>query len=1004
MKKINLLIIMVLLGQAAMCQVTITGKVTATDGTPLSGASIFEKNTNNGVVSNATGNYVINVADRNATLIVSYAGFATREISTGGKSAVDVSLAANLSSLDEVVVVGYGNQKSKNVTGSVVTLKPQDFTPGTNNDARQLLKGTASGVNVSQTSSAPGTGMKITIRGTNSINSDNGALFVVDGLPGVDPSSLSPDDIASIEVLKDASAGAIYGTRAANGVVLITTKKGKAGKVVSNFSSYYGVQDVPKIVDVLGAADYMQLVNFRLANRNLAAQFTDDQIAKAGAGTNWQNAVFKKAAPIQNHQLSFAGGGSNGNYYMGFNYFNQDGLVIGSNNEKYNIRLNVETRPLEKLKISTSLNFTREQTQSVYSQGTDGGMLSSAIRADPTVPDTLGPDGRYLDVGSSAQDNPLGLAKGVDNVLLSNRIYGTITTEYEVVKNLTATLRLGAQSADARQDIYSNRLSQGGFGSGGTGTVGSSQNSQWLAEALIKYEKTFKEIHDFSFLAGTTFEEFLSRGVTANSRRFLSDITGTNLLQSGDGDLGDNVSSSKFKNQLNGFLGRLTYGYDDKYLLTASFRVDGSSRFSDENKYAFFPSASLGWRITQEDFMQSAPSWLNELKLRVGYGQLGNQGIDNFETRQTLVAGGNSVFADAITQGVIAARLPNPDLKWETTAEINIGLDYSLLNNRISGSVEYYDRRTYNQLFIKPLPSVVGFSSVRTNTGEVSNRGIDFNIKTLNVNKVIRWNSNIVMSFLKNEVTSLPDFTQQIVGGFAGNFVSGYWIVTEGQPLRSYYGYEITGIFQKGDDVANSPTPAAQGYLPGMPKFKDQNNDGKIDADDRVIIGDPFPDFSYGIRNTFSYKNFSLDVFINGVEGVKTFNNDIAESLYPINTYTNSLSKYWYERWTPDNPSSTLPSGVNYSLYAGARAINTLTVTDASYVRLKNVTLAYSLPLKNKSSKAIDIYVSGDNIFTITDFSGYDPEASIQGGGIDNRSYNSYPLARTYRVGLNVKF
>ena len=840
------------------------------------------------------------------------------------------------------------------------------------------------------------------IRGAGSINSSNSVLYVVDGLPGVDPSSLSPADIASIDVLKDASSASIYGTRAANGVVLITTNRGKEGKSVLSYSTYYGSQTVNKLVDVLGASDYMRLVNFRLSVRNQAAKFTDQEIASAGAGTNWQQEIFKKA-PVQNHQISMSGGSKNINYYIGLNYFNQDGVVIGSGDKKYNARVNVEARPIDKLKISAGLNFTRENMQSISSQLTDGGLLVSAIRSDPTYSPLPDASGRYTQIASTATENPVAVAVGVSNIAVSSRLYGTLSSDYSITDHLTATLRLGVETNTGRSDLYNSRATQGGFGAGGVANVSSSEYNHWLAEPLIRYENTFAGKHDFSILAGTTFEEFTTRGLSASGRGFLSDVTGTNLLQSGDGDTGDNISSSKFKNQLNGYIGRLTYGFDNKYLVTASFRVDGSSRFAKGNKYAFFPSASVGWVLSEENFMKTIGA-INFLKLRVGYGELGNQGINNFETKETLISGGNSIFNDGIAQGVLSARLPNPNLRWETTKEINVGFDYELLKSRLSGSIDLFHRKTFDQLFIKPLPSVVGFSSVRTNAGDVLNRGVDFSLKSLNIDKALKWTSSLTLSYVKNKVTSLPPFTQQIIGGNAGNFVTGYWIVREGDALRSFYGYKIDGIFQTGDDIANSPTPVQQGYLPGMPRFHDQNGDGVINTDDRVILGKSIPDYTFGLRNTFNYKGLSLDIFINGVKGVETFDNNVAESLYPINTFTNTNSRYFFDRWTPENPSNELPSGVNYSLYAGGLAVNSLTISDASYARLKNVTLAYNIPLRIKSPSAIRVYVSGDNLFTITKFEGSDPEASVQGESLDSRAYNSYPLARVFRAGLDIKF
>ncbi len=398
--------------------------------------------------------------------------------------------------------------------------------------------------------------------------------------------------------------------------------------------------------------------------------------------------------------------------------------------------------------------------------------------------------------------------------------------------------------------------------------------------------------------------------------------------------------------------------------------------------------------------------WIDELKLRAGYGELGNQGINNFETIQTLVAGGNSVFGGAIAQGVVLARLPNPDLRWETTAEVNLGLDYSLLKGRVSGSIDYFDRKTSDQLFVKPLPSVVGFSNVRTNFGEVVNKGFDFSVQTKNLVGSLKWNTSLTMSFLKNEVTKLPVFTEEIISGNIGTFISNYNIVRKGAPLRTFYGYEIDGIFQEGDNIADAPTPEVDGYAAGMPRFIDQDDNGVIDSDDRVVLGDPFADVSFGFNNSLRFKGLSLDIYVVGVEGIETLDANVTESLYPTNDFRNSISRYFLDRWTPDNPSNELPSGINPSLYGGGRAINSLTVVDASYVRLKNITLGYNIPLADDIAlSSLQVYVAVDNLLTVTDYEGYDPDASAAGpNNVSKVNYNSYPLARTYRLGVNVQF
>lgn len=619
------------------------------------------------------------------------------------------------------------------------------------------------------------------------------------------------------------------------------------------------------------------------------------------------------------------------------------------------------------------------------------------------MPIGLDENGRYYENDFISLDNPLALLNGLSDNQISNNFYGTFTTEIEPIKGLVGTVRLGGTVASTLTSNYRDRTTMNGLARGGVGSKNSSEYSQWLAEFLIRYSKSFDNGHEFTIMGGTTMEEFLTQGLNAGASGFLSDITLTDLLQSGDKETFV-VGSSRDRNRLHGVIGRLNYSYLNRYLLTSSIRFDGTSRFSDDNKYAFFPSGALAWRISEEPFMKNSKNIFSDLKLRIGYGKLGNQGIGNYQTLQTLVAGGSAVFGNSIQQGVVLARLPNRNLKWETTEEINFGLDFGIVGNRLSGSIDYYIRNTIDQLFSKPLPSVVGFSSILVNIGDVQNRGVDFLLNSRNIVKEdFRWESSLNFSLLKNEVKSLPDFIPQIISGNIGTFINNFTIVQEGSPLRSYYGYKVDGIFQSQQEVENSSQPNAK---PGHLKFKDQNGDNVINADDRVILGDPFPDFTIGLNNRFTYKSFSLDVFLQWIQGVQTLDANVLESLYPTNEYRNRIAKYYLERWTPENPSTSYPSGVNSSAYGGERSINTLTVQDASFIRLKTVNLGYSLPIKNsKVFSNAQFYIAADNLFTITDYEGYDPDASATGSESTAKvNYNSYPLSRTLRLGLSLTF
>lgn len=985
--------------------------VDAKSNEAIIGASIMVKGTSTGTVTDLDGGFVLEDLKGNNILSISYVGYKTKEVAVNSSQrTVAVKLEEDSEILDEVVVVGYGTQKKQDITGSVVSVGEGKFTEGVNTNAFQMINGKAAGVNISQSSSAPGASTKIQIRGAGSINSSNAALVVVDGLPGVDPSSIHPNDIKSIEVLKDASAAAIYGTRAANGVVLITTKNGKKGDIAVNFGAEVGFQSVSKKLDVMDGKQYMETLNaIRLESKNPdGVIYSDAQIAAMGKGTNWQDEIFRSTAPVQNYQLSMSGGGEKHNFYVGLGYIDQQGLVKRSSLKKYNVRTNIDVTPKEFLRFKFNLNYTRTDGRSTYENMNEAneqaGPIGSSIMFDPTLPSGIDPETkRYYKNNFIALDNPQALIYGISPENQGNNVYGTFTTEIEPIKDLVGTIRLGATIDSYTESSYRSRETINGLARKGEASKKSGENTQWLSEFLLTYKKNFKEAHNITLLAGATFEQYLSHYLQGTAKGFLSDITGFNSMHSGDNLNGDDVYSYKGRNRLNGFLGRINYDFKSRYLLTASFRYDGTSRFSEDHKYAFFPSVALAWRISEEAFMKKYQN-VSDLKLRVGYGQLGNQGIDNYQTIQTLVAGGSAVFGNSLSQGVVLSRLSNPNLKWETTAETNAGIDFGLFNNRISGSLDYYIRDTKNQLFDKPLPSAIGFSNVKVNAGKVRNTGFDFTLNTVNIDqKNWGWDTYINLSYLKNEVKELPSFIPELITGAVASFISGYEITRVGDPIFSYYGYQVEGIFQKGDNIATSAQPNAN---PGELKFKDQNNDNVIDSKDRVVLGKPFPDVTLGFTNNVRYKNFTLSVFLQGVFGIKTLDANVIETLYPTNEYRNRLSKYMTNRWTESNPSNKYPSGVNASNYGGQYAINSLSIVDASFLRIKNINLGYTIPIrKNNIIQSALIYGAIDNLYTFTKYEGFDPDASATGNTkVSKVNYNSYPLARTFRFGVNLTF
>ena len=983
----------------------IKGTVTDENGNPLPGVNVQVEGTTIGVISDINGKYSINTPKEDVVLIFSFIGYNNQKVSASGKTTIDIKFVPTITSLDEVVVIGYGTMKKSDLTGSVTSVNSKDFVKGMATNALQLLSGKAAGVNISQANSEPGGTLNIRVRGAGSINSSNSVLVVIDGLPGGNPGDINPSDIESIEILKDASAAAIYGTRAANGVVLITTKKGKEGVPQVNYNTYLAYQTPSTKIDVLDATQYMQMINDISKDAGISIPYTPAQIAAAGKGTDWQEELFRNAW-AQNHQFSVSGGSKQSKYYTSLGYLDQNGIMISSGIKKYNALVNLETNPSDKFKFAINLNVNANMKDKIANESNAGNEnadpLNAALMFDPRLSPKKNADGEYETNPSIALDNPVALAYGYDYKEQSNRIYGSTLAEYEIISGLKASIKFGADLSNVRNDEYSDRTTQRGKANGGIGNVYSTNTKYWLAEGLLNYDKIFGQ-HHLTVLAGSTWEKFDNIYQGSYATGFLSDVTNTNLLQSGN-PLTYQVNTSKSVYTLQSLIGRVNYTFKDRYLATATIRRDGTSRFSDINKYAIFPSIAVGWRMSEESFIKSIPA-ISNLKLKFGYGQMGNEGIGNYETISTFIAGGNTVLGGVELSGAQPARIPNPDLTWETTEEYNFGLDFGLFDERIAGNFEYYIKNSIDQLFNKPVPMTTGFSSVRTNFGTVRNSGIDMSLTSHNLIGEFQWTTNVTFSTMKNEVVKLPEYVGDIItGGIVAN-IPGFALVRQGYPMRAFYGYEVTGIFQVGDDIANSAQPSA---MPGEPIFLDYDNNGVIDASDRIILGDPFPDFSYSINNSFSYKNFNLEVYLLGVNGVETFNANVLESMFPINFDRNIMTKHYVNRWTPENPNTGYPSGVNSAVYfGGGKMINSFTVQDASYMRLKNITLSYNIQLNDfKLFKSLLLSLSGENLLTVTKFDGYDPEANQTGNGtsIEKSSYNNYPTARVYRIGVNINF
>ncbi|SFW59106.1 TonB-linked outer membrane protein, SusC/RagA family [Sinomicrobium oceani] len=1004
------------IGQAwSQSPAEIRGTVRASDGMPLPAVNVSIKGKSVGTVTDFDGNYTIR-AQAGDFLVFSSLGFETVEKEVSGQSVLDVTLEEDVEQLSEVVVVGYGTQKKSDLTGAVSSLKAKDFNPGSNVSVDQMIQGRVSGVQVSQTSSEPGGGMSIRIRGASSVNAGNEPLYVIDGFP-IDNSpmlagggaagtavnnnprnplnSLNPNDIESIEILKDASATAIYGSRGANGVILITTKRGSAQRISVNYDAYIGVQSVAKKMDLLSAGQYMHGINGISQDGGGTIIFTDEDREAIGNGVDWQDKIYR-SAPVHSQNLSVSGGDDKTTFYTSFNYFDQQGIIDNSGIQKYIGRINL-TRKLHD-KIDFGINLTTslvDDNNSVDGMSTneDAGPIYTALLYDPTAP-VYNDDGSFNQSSNLTINNPVSLIKGVSSKSKTNRTFGNVFFEYKITDALKTRLNFGSDRQTSRRDLYNSTLTFRGDAAGGIANISTLERSNVLLEYTVSYTRAFNENHSIDALGGVTYQKFNTRSFSGNITGFPSDDLGTDNLSLGDTN-NDNLYSNHEENSLISYLGRINYQLYGKYLFTATLRADGSSRFGDNNKFGYFPSLALAWKLTEEEFV---PEVFSNLKLRASWGQTGNQEISNYAALSTYESSTTAIINDGAVTSLRPSRIANPDLKWETTEQYNIGVDAGLWKGRLTGALDYFVKNTSDVLLNQPLPQSTGYSTILSNIGEVRNSGIEAQLSAVLVESDdFTWNTSVNFSRIRNKVTDLGEIGDIYTGSVAN--VGNTSILKEGHPAFSYYGYVVTGIFQENDDIAQSPQPNSQ---PGYPVFRDINGDGSITTADQTIIGDPYPDFTYGIHSSLNYKDFQLDVFFQGQHGGDLLNINVIESMYPGNFRRNRLAGQVLDRWTPENPSARWPSGVEPSSYGGGK-VNTLVLQDATYFRLKNIQLSYTL----RPEKIVDsarFYIAGQNLFTRTDYTGFDPEANSFGRSNARVDYSSYPLARTWMFGVNLSF
>lgn len=982
----------------------IKGVVKDSNGEPLLGVNVIVKGTTIGSVTDIDGNFSFE-APAGSTLVISYIGFKSEEIKVKGNTPLNIILKEDSEALDEVVVVGYGVQKKSDVTGALSSVKGEDLTKLSISRTDQALQGQMAGVMVQNSVAAPGEAPNIIIRGGNSLKGDNAPLVVIDGVLGGDLSLIDPNDISSIEVLKDASSTSIYGSRGANGVIMVTTKKGGMGKPTVSYSGYVSVSQVSKKMDMLNGQELYSLLKEAQDNNLKNALKIPSWIDPNNLNdTDWQDEVFR-SAPMTGHSLSVSGGSETTKYSLSGNYMLHQGIIKNSDFNRAGVRANIEQKIGKKVTVGMLLSASRSASSSAsinQMNGSDGGGVTfSALGFGPLVP-IRKEDGRFSGpLKDGAQmNNPVALIN--DQVVDKNRSYfqGTAFLEWEILKGLRFKTAWSYTYNDNGQRQFTSGDNLLAYKGQGYAYAANQETTNWLGENTLTYSTTFNKDHSLNVVAGFTAEASDYYYNNSSGKGFDVESLGYWNMGLADKNL-LSIASGGNHSAIASWLGRINYAYKGKYLASVSFRADGSSKFAKNNKWGYFPSAALGWRISEEDFMKDI-SWIQNLKLRGSYGETGSQAISAYQSLASFnstryVLGGSS--ANALVPG----RVPNPDLKWETTKQTDIGIDFSVLGGRISLVADYYYKKTVDLHYDKILPYYTGYSSQTQNIGSKQNKGWEFSLNTQNLVGDFKWSTSLNLALNKEKVLDLGDDDFFYTNGSGGALGAGFnetGIVQVGKPLGNFYGYVFDGIYQNQAEVDALTYSSAR---VGAVKLKDLNGDGEITTEDRTIIGNANPDFIFGIGNDFSYKNFDLSFLFQGTYGNDIFNlMKVYYSELPNNgNNIGGALPFVKDAWRGEGTSNT-----QQALNEGVGPASTRFIEDGSYIRLKNLTFGYTIPKSITSKWGISnlrFYVSGQNLFTITGYDGYDPEVSSRTGNY-NLGYDggSYPAIRSYTFGLNL--
>jgi len=968
---------------------TVTGKVTDVDGESLPGVTVLIKGTSKGTTTDIDGNFTLTDVSENEILQFSYVGMLAQEITVGSRAKIDITMVEDAIGLEEIVAIGYGFMKKSDLTGSVASVKSENINAFPTTNVLQALSGRAAGVQVLQTTGEPGGPISMRIRGANSVQGSNEPLYVVDGFPisGSNPTILNNADIESIEILKDASATSIYGSRGANGVVLITTRGGSSGKTNVHLESSFGMQRIRNKMEMMNAKEYAQFYNRVAVNDNWEPPFTQAEIDALGEGFDWQDFVFSDA-PIQNHDITVSGGNENTQFAITGSLFDEKGIIENSGYKRYSFRTNIQHDVNKKINVSGNIILSRiiKDNQSSARGGRGNSLISGAIMSFPTVT-PYNDDGSIRDLKTIYHWSP----EIVNPVLFiyetmssdkSNKVLANAAFEYKPIPDLIIRIMGGIENSDDRSDYY---RTNNYIGASAYASVNASQFMSLLNENTIMYSKEIGK-HRFSGLAGFTFQDFTSTSVSGSGTGFLSDIQETHSL--GSASSAGIPSSGYSYSTILSALGRINYNYADRYLLTLNFRSDGSSKYSEGNKWGYFPSGALAWRVINEDFMEDV-DFLSNLKLRAGWGVTGSQAIEAYATLNNLHASRIVLGGNYHTTFAPGTRLPG-DLKWETTRQTNIGVDVGFFDNRLLITADYYYKKTTDLLNTVPLPPSQGFTSTIDNIGVISNRGIELEANSDILSGPVKWNLSGNISINRNRVEELYKGEDILGSHFDITLIEeNLHILREGEPLGVFYGYTDAGY----DET-------------GRLQYVDITGDGLINQDDKLIIGDPNPDFIYGLNSVLSYKNFDLTIFLQGVQGNDIFNLAGVSNSLDVGFGGNMPKDVFENNWTPENRDAKypIPSRTN-KVRPSTRFIE-----DGSYLRFRNIQLAYNLPLAEwgvKNIAKLQFFVSGKNLITITDYSRWDPEVNSQGGpssinqGVD---WHTYPVNKSITFGIRADF